>query len=30
MLEEFSSDGGETMIVHQPPWRSGSELCFPS
>ena len=27
---ELSSDGGETMIVHQPPWRSSSKLCFPS
>ena len=28
MSEELSSDGGETMIVHQPPWRSSSKLCF--
>ena len=30
MSEELSSDGGETVIVHQPPWRSSSKLCFPS
>lgn len=25
MSEESSSDGGETMFVHQPPWRSNSK-----
>ena len=25
MSEESSSDGGETILVHQPPWRSTSK-----
>ena len=29
MSEESSSDGGETMLVHQPPWCSSSRLLFP-
>ena len=24
MSEEASSDGGETMFIHQPPWHSNS------
>ena len=30
MSEKSSSDGGETMTVHQPPWCSSTKLCFPS
>lgn len=28
MSEESSSDGGETMFVHQPPWRSNSKQFY--
>lgn len=30
MSEESSSDGGETMFVHQPPWRSNSQWLWPT
>ena len=28
MSEESSSDGGETIVLHQPQWRSNSRFCF--
>ena len=28
MSEEYSADGGETLFVHQPPWRSNGK-AFP-